>query len=169
MFSQRDTAAILCFSLLAAGNLTAFADAASDARKAIAANTATMTAALNKKDIKGVTQFYADDVVLIGPNGEQFDKKQLIEQFQLSMQAVKSIKMTRTIEKFALKNNVARTTVRETTDVVIPHPQTKKDIKMNVQSVEQFIWVRSGKNWKLRQIKTTTQKTTIDGKRVPSN
>lgn len=153
--------------LMTAGVASARADAASDAKKAVEANFAKMAAAITKKDVNGYTQFLTDDFVNITKGGQRKNKQQEAATIGQAVQMAKSMKFRIKMTKFALQNGKALVTANVTGTLVLPNPQTKKDSTLVGDSVEEFVWVKSGSSWKIKQEKELSSKMTVDGKVLP--
>jgi len=150
-----------------AATLPIRADTTSDARKSIEAALLKMRVALNKKDITGYTQFYAEDFVLVRRNGEKMNKPQAISAVAQLLQQITSVKVTGKIEKFTFSKGKATVNLSESGTMLIPNPRTGKEAKLTMTSLEESIWARTANGWKVKQIKTLASKTLVDGKPMP--
>ena len=154
----------LSLCLMGTGLRPATADATSDARKAIEDTLTKMTAAVNKRDVKGYAQYLTEDFVNISKSGPRKTKQQEVAQMSSVFQQSKSVKYAAKVQKFALQNGTGVATVGISVAIGLPNPQTKKDVKMTGEAVEEFTWVKSGSGWKLKQEKEKSSKMMLDGK-----
>jgi ketosteroid isomerase-like protein len=157
----------VCLSLTSASLTTVRADAASDAKKAIQNQLNTMASALNKKDAKGFTQFYAADYVSISKNGARQTLQQEMQGLDFLLKQAKSMKFTLKLNKLALKNGKALTTATLDGVFTMANPQTKKDSKLEANAVQEMTWVKSGNAWRIKQAREISNKSKIDGQPMP--
>lgn len=74
-------AAVLCGTAAAAEPAPATHDYLAEARPTIEAANADWVPAMKRKDAKAIARFYADDGVLIGPNGQATQGRDAVEKF----------------------------------------------------------------------------------------
>jgi ketosteroid isomerase-like protein len=161
----RVSGVVLC---LAAAHVTAAsADATSDARKAIEARFGKMSAALNKRDGKAYTQFFAPNFVSIGERGNRQDSRQMSRLIDAVMKMSQSLKHTWKTEKFTLQSGKAIHTVRQDIAMTMTDPQTGRNASMRQQPVEEFTWTKGKSGWLITQYKTLSSKMSVNGKTMP--
>lgn len=173
LFSFRENAPMSCriahiFCLLLcffAANLTAaFADVTADARKAIEANYAKMSASIDKKEVKGYAQFFTDGARLTNEEGKRVLMKKEIALLTNLMRTANSAKATIQITKFALRKGKAVATIREHTTMVFPGERAGADDEMKGIVVKEQTWTRSGGGWKIKTVKQISSQIIVNGK-----
>lgn len=145
----------------------AMADATADAKKAIQAAYNAGNAATGKKDMNKMFANDSPDFVAVR-NGQTITLAQAKAAVKQFFPAVKSIKDVSVVQKIKLKGNEATVTVKEHGDMVMANPQTKKTMKISVDSVSEDVWTKSGGAWLRKRSKSISEHVTSDGKPVPT-
>jgi ketosteroid isomerase-like protein len=145
----------------------AHADATTEARKAIQAAYDHMSAAVEKRELNGVTAFYTPDFEMTERGGTRNNLAASRRQIQFMLGMLKTIKATQVIQTFTLKGNQAVVTEHTHMDGIMLDPQTKRPHKFVGDNISQDIWIKGAKGWLQRRSQTLTERTTIDGKPQP--
>lgn len=166
MLNRRFTSASLALcTLIAIAPAAIRADATSDAKAAIQAAYNNETAAMIKKDVKGIVAVYASDYVEIEKDGKKSTLAELKQQMQQLFPSLRNVKATQSVSKVTLKGSQATVLSRQHLEATFINPQTKKNQSLVATANLEDLWVKSGKStWLKKQSKVLTENQTLDGK-----
>ncbi len=167
MLNRRFTSASLALcTLLAIAPAAIRADATSDAKTAIQTAYNKETAAMNRKDLKGIIAAYSSDYVQIEKGGKKSSLTELKPQLQAMLATIQNVKAIQTISKMTIKGNQATILAKQHLDATILGPEKKK-LALSMTGNVEDIWVKTGKStWLKKQSKVLSEKQTLDGKAV---
>jgi len=165
MLNRRFTSASLALcTLIAIAPAAIRADATSDAKAAIQAAYNKETAAMIKKDFKGIMSVYASDYVQIDKSGKKISLAELKPQLQAMVAVVQNVKATQIVSKVTVNGNRATVLSKQHLEATVLIPEKKKQALIMNASVE-VLWVKTGKStWLKKQSKVLTENQTLDGK-----
>ena len=161
--------AIALSGLLLTLTASAFADASSDARKAITAIYQRQVTALEHKDSKGAFSHLAPDYVHIDLKGHQTTAAAERTDADSLFSMAKSIHATTTITAFSLKANLAQATVKVSGTIVLLNPKTQKMVTLVDTTVSNDTWMKTKSSWHLKRTQDISEKATVDGKPYSGN
>jgi len=148
--------------------LTVRADGALEARKAIQAAYDRFGVAMHRKDAESATADFTPDFTELDGDGAAIQSGIPTErrQFQALFLYSRSITVTETIQKLALRGKRAIVTIKEqmTLDSTKQTPQGVRPLTFCSDSVHEDVWVRSGRRWLRQSTRTLSIQETVDGK-----
>ncbi len=135
----------------------------SDARKAMDQMEKQFVKAFMAKDAGWFEKVSTPDFVAIDQHGKKFDKKQAMTQMKELFQALKIEKVTSNIKSLKTSGKSLLVVTETILKGTIPGKDGKPS-KLVDTSTDEETWVKSGKDWKIKLDKTTSDKATLDGK-----
>lgn len=145
---------------------SAFADATSDARKAIQANYNADSAAAKRKDVNGLFAHTANDYVSTDTRGKKLTLADAKKGVPALFKAVKELDSVSKIKSIQLKGNTASVTVNESVTMKIVHPQSGFLTTLQVEETNADVWVKTAKGWMKKSSKTLKEKHMQDGQPI---
>ncbi|AIE86332.1 nuclear transport factor 2 family protein [Fimbriimonas ginsengisoli] len=139
---------------------------AEDAKKAMQGMAAAFDKAVMAKDLSWFEKTAAPDYHEIGLNGSHMDRKGSIDTMKqmFQMMTVKSIKSK--IVSVKQTGNTIKAVCDTKMSGEMMAPKAKKPMVMKSSMRYQELWKKEGGAWKIHELKSITENTTIDGKKV---
>jgi uncharacterized protein (TIGR02246 family) len=130
----------------------AFADAAADAKKAIAAGYAKMDSAVAKRDLDGYLSVHAPDYVAISRRGHKSGVADMRKNLTQVFATTRSRRASTRIQKLALKGDTAVVTVAQKGEVVMVHPTDPSRFgTVHANGLTEATWVKRGGRWLMKE------------------
>ena len=171
MPTSRRTFLVAATGLLLLGGIlppSARADATSDARRTLQTLYDNMNKAAAKKDLNGVLAYTAPDFVATGVKGEKRTMADLRAQLTQIFPLLQSWSGASRIQQVTLKGgSTATVVVRENVRMVMVNPQTGQKAVLDSTGTSRDVWVKSGNGWRMKQSRTLSSKTLLNGKPAP--
>jgi len=128
-------------------------------------------AAEKAKDVKTIEAmsnlYFSKSFVFVHADGHKQTGADMLAELKTNMKMiVKFEECTGTIQKIVDKGNTAEVTVANHSKLSISGPDKKPHIMVDDETTLDT-WVKEAGKWKLKQIKTVSEKSTIDGKAFP--
>ena len=122
-----------------------------------------ISAAFAKNDVKVIDGFLASDYILIQPDGKQWTRDKVLEDFKRQMANMKSSKWVRKVKSAKQVGDLVELTVDGTFDGSFKDPQGKAHtFHLDSQSIDSW-----NKDHKLKKSQIVKLVPTMDGKPLP--
>jgi uncharacterized protein (TIGR02246 family) len=144
-------------------SVCAFADATSDAKKAIQAQYDKASAGYAKKDAKTVLSIYAPDYESVNLDGAKRQLDDVKKQLPNAFSQANSIQIKALVQKVTLKGDEAFANVATKVLVMAKHPEGGPPLKVELEDTGEYRWVKRNGQWLLRYVKKLTEKRKVNG------
>ncbi len=144
-----------------------WADATSDARKAIQAQYDKENAAAARKDVRTMLSIMSPDFVAV-TGGQQVTAPQMQQSLTQMFKLASNISGVTYIDKVALHGKTAVVLVHDRSALTLTNPRNpNQKARLVVESRDQDTWVRTAKGWLETRSKELSRKRTVNGKPAP--
>jgi len=161
---SRRSLGLALISTVVSLSLPVGADPAADARKSIQAAYDSVSVAVEKRDIKGVTAFYTPDFQTTQRDGRRITLAEERRQIQMMFLMMKNIKATQIVQTLTLKGNLATVTAKTHMEGIMFDPDTKRSHKFAGDNISLDSWVKGSRGWMLKNSRTLNERTLLDDK-----
>lgn len=135
-------------------------------RKALTARYASVTRAFQKKDAAAMVAVMAPDYVAVQPGGREMNREQVLADFKQQMNALKSVRWPRKIEKLEVSGGEAKATVRgRLSGDMVDHKGKRHHLV--VTALTHDTWTKGATGWLIKRSEVAEMQMTLDGKAGP--